>query len=229
MSRAVLADRMGGELYHQFMDRGFRRSGRLLYQPVCSGCRECVPVRVVVERFEPGKSQRRCWRRNSDLAITIGEAIATDEKHALYARYLAGWHGRSDEGHEAFESFLYDSPVDTIEFQYRDPTSRLVAIGICDVCSRSLSSVYFYFDPADAARSLGTFGALVELETAAKLGVPHYYLGYWIRDCRTMRYKTSFRPFELLDPDGTWREPAGEAASGALNAECRAAENFRAH
>jgi len=88
----------------------------------------------------------------------------------------------------------------------------LLAVGICDVCEQSLSSVYFFFDPAHSERGLGTFGALYEIATATRLGIPHYYLGYWIRDCRQMRYKTSFRPCELLGTDGTWR-PAEDRGS----------------
>ena len=37
--------------------------------------------------------------------------------------------------------------------------------------------MYFYFDPAESRRGLGTFGVLCEIEAAARLGIPHYYLG----------------------------------------------------
>src|SRR4051794_15416388 len=46
-------------LYHAFMDAGFRRSGTFFYQPVCQGCRECLPIRVPTATFAPSKSQRR--------------------------------------------------------------------------------------------------------------------------------------------------------------------------
>ena len=52
---------------------------------------------------------------------------------------------------------------------------------------------------------LGTFGALYELEQAGMLGIPFYYVGYWIPGCGTMEYKSSFRPNEVLHPDGVWR------------------------
>ena len=212
-TRALWADQIPGDLYHRFMDAGFRRSGKLLYQPACHGCRACQPIRVVVESFRPSKSQRRCVRRNGDLAITVAEPVATDEKHDLYLRYLAGRFGREgpdEEGREAFERFLYESPVETLEFAYRDAAGRLLAVGICDVCPRSLSSVYFYHEPAESRRGLGTFGALREIETAAALGIPYYYLGYWVSGCGAMEYKADFRPNEVLDPDGVWRPGAGK-------------------
>jgi leucyl-tRNA---protein transferase len=206
--RALWAGRMPPALYHGFMDTGFRRSGRLVYQPVCDGCHACVPIRVPVGRFRPSKSQRRSCRRNEDLAVTVREPEATDEKFGLYRRYATQWHGKSeaDETREAFEQFLYDSPVDTIEFTYRDAAAgRLVAVGLCDVSPASLSSVYFYFDPAEAKRGLGTFGAVYEIETARRLGIPYYYLGYWITGCGAMEYKASYRPAEVLGADGVWR------------------------
>jgi arginine-tRNA-protein transferase len=209
-SRGFLAPvRMSGQLYHRFMDAGFRRSGRLIYQPVCAACRACVPIRVPTEEFRPSKSQRRCRRRNLDLVVEVGAPRATGEKFDLYQRYLTGRHDRlMDDDRESMESFLYDSPIDTLEFTYRDSAGKLLAVGICDVCPRSLSSIYFFFDPEHRRRGLGTFGALVEIAFAAQHEIPHYYLGYWVSGARTMEYKTSFRPYELLGPDGLWHRAA---------------------
>ena len=67
-SRWFVAGRVPAEVYHDFMDAAFRRSGRLFYQPVCAGCRACVPIRVPVDRFVPSKSQRRTMQRNADCA-----------------------------------------------------------------------------------------------------------------------------------------------------------------
>src|SRR5438445_12599286 len=88
-NRAFLAERIDPEIYHGLMDAGFRRSGKLIYQPVCRGCRACMPIRVLVEHFTPTKSQRRCWRRNTDIKVEVGEPVASEEKFALYTRYLA--------------------------------------------------------------------------------------------------------------------------------------------
>jgi leucyl-tRNA---protein transferase len=200
---------MPGEVYHRFMDAGFRRSGKLVYQPVCRGCRACMSLRVPVGTFAPSKSQRRCWRKNQDLLVTSGQPEPTDEKYELYRRYASDWHGKPDgeEDWETFESFLYDSPVETTEYCYRDAAGRLVAVGICDVCPQSLSSVYFYHEPDEHRRGLGTFGGLYEIESARTLGIPHYYLGYWVSGCGAMQYKANFRPCEVLHPDGVWRAP----------------------
>lgn len=204
-NRALLAGEMDGSLYHAFMDAGFRRSGRLLYQPVCRACRACIPIRVPVAEFAPSKSQRRCMRKNEDIVVNVGEPEPTEEKYELFRRYVVTRHGGAMSERESFDSFLYESPVQTVEFTYRDTRGVLLGVGICDVCPNSLSTVYFYFDPDEPKRGLGTLGALKEIAFARDAGIPYYYLGFWVSGCRAMEYKRGLRPAELLHPDGTWR------------------------
>jgi arginyl-tRNA--protein-N-Asp/Glu arginylyltransferase len=68
-----------------------------------------------------------------------------------------------------------------------------------------------------------------EIAFAARANIPHYYLGYWVRDCASMRYKADFRPFELLGPDGVWRAALdAESAGGASDATNARNENWAA-
>jgi len=130
----------------------------------------------------------------------------TDEKWDLYRRYLMARHASPDSGdRDSLERFLYASPVRTAEFTYRDPSDRLLAVGICDLASQSISSVYFYYDPDQRRRGLGNFGALTEIAFAAAIGITYWYIGYWIQGSPAMEYKSSFRPHEILHPDGIWR------------------------
>jgi leucyl-tRNA---protein transferase len=80
-----------------------------------------------------------------------------------------------------------------------------VGAGICDVSSRSLSSVYFYFDPEHCDRGLGTWSILREIGLARELQLAYYYLGYWIEGCSKMAYKAAFGPHEILQPWGEWQ------------------------
>lgn len=205
--RAFASSGFDSDLYRQFMDANFRRSGEIFYQPVCPGCHACVQIRVPVARFVPCKSQRRALRRNQDLKVTYGAPQPTDEKFAMYLRYNSARHGPKEDDRRAFEMFLYESPVQTLEGEYRDPSGRLLGVGICDFSSTSLSSVYFYFDPAESTRGLGTYSALVEIDLAKQIGLPYYYLGYWVAGSRSMEYKRRFKPYELLGTDGVWRAP----------------------
>jgi leucyl-tRNA---protein transferase len=172
-----------------------------------------VSIRVCVARFAPSRSQRRRVQRNGDLRVNVAMPVATDEKFALYRRYQSQWHGKPEDDWDSFVSFLYDSPVPTIECEYRDESGRLLAVGICDVCPPALSAVYFYFEPGESRRGLGTFGAMWEIGLARRLQLEYYYLGYWIRGCGSMEYKSDYRPYELLGPDGVWREGGDPAPS----------------
>ncbi len=139
----------------------------------------------------------------------------TDEKYELYRRYQIEWHSKdgASEDRESFESFLYDSPVQSVEFCYRNQVGKLLAVGICDVASESLSSVYFYHDPAESKRGLGIFGALYEIAKARMLRIPYYYLGFWVAGCSAMKYKATFEPNEILSADGQWRVRGGKGGS----------------
>ena len=45
--------------YADLMANGWRRFGRALFRPRCQSCQACQPIRVVVDRFWPNRSQRR--------------------------------------------------------------------------------------------------------------------------------------------------------------------------
>ena len=64
--------------------------------------------------------------------------------------------------------------------------------------------VYTFFDPALRRRSLGTYMILDHIQHAAHLGLPHLYLGYWIKGSQKMDYKRRFMPLEVLE-GGRWR------------------------
>ena len=75
---------------------------------------------------------------------------------------------------------------------------RLLGVGLVDLLQESLSSVYFYHDPAWRPRGPRTFSLLTEIECARQTRRRHLYLGYAIRDCPSMAYKFRFGPHELL-------------------------------
>jgi len=195
------------ELYHDFMDHEFRRSGLIIYRPACPGCSECRPLRVPVAEFRPNKSQRRILKKNSDLEVRVSQPRFSGAKFKLYRRYLAFKHDATPcDSPSALKNFLYVSPVKTLEFEYR-LNGRIVAVSIADVCSRSLSSVYAFYSPDMACRSLGTFSALQEISFSKEHGFPYYYLGFFVRDCASMNYKSRFHPHEILDRLRQWIRP----------------------
>lgn len=209
-----VARRLDPEIYHDLMDAGFRRSGVLFYRPICPGCRECVPVRVPTATFRSSRSQMRVWRRNQDLTVRVQRPRLTKGKCELYARYLAHQHdGGMTGSNEELRSFLYSSPVQTIEIEYR-LGEELAAVSLADRCSRSLSSVYTYFEPALARRSLGVYSGLWEIAHCRQIGIPYYYLGFYVAGSRKMDYKARYQPCERLSAQGRWEPMAPTSAAG---------------
>lgn len=195
---------MDPAIYQTLMDHRFRRSGNIFYRPDCPRCTRCVPYRVRVDAFRPTRSMRRVRRRNADLRVEIGDGISSDRKHALFTRYLAHQHdGSMDPDRAGFDRFLYDAPIPTIEFCYY-LGRRLIGVSIADRCPAALSSVYMFFDPDFSARSPGTYSILWEIDYCRRLGIPYYYLGYYVRGCASMAYKARFRPGAFLVSPEHW-------------------------
>lgn len=200
---------LGGDLYQELIDQGFRRSGRYVYRPACRGCRGCIPVRLPVADFTPDRSQRRNWRRNApEIALRVQPARFDPEHFALYRRYLKVRHpdgimsGEADEsGYRRFLIEPWGGTTSLIELRL---SGRLVGVAVTDLIARGLSAVYTFYEPQLQARALGTFAILAQIEIAKRLNLPYLYLGYWIADSPKMAYKSRFRPTEAWDGGG-WR------------------------
>ncbi len=72
--------------------------------------------------------------------------------------------------------------------------------------SDGLSMVYSFYEPSEQDRSLGTYMIVDHIERARQRGLPHVYLGYWVRGSRKMEYKTRFQPQEHLMSRGWERQ-----------------------
>lgn len=188
------------DLYSQLSQIGFRRSGAHLYRPHCAQCNACVSCRIPVEQFRPNRNQRRCWRRNRDLTLEMVDHADSDEHYRLYAHYIETRHRDGDmypPSRAQYDAFLSREWGVTRYLEVRD-RGRLVAVAVCDRLNDGLSAVYTFFDSNEERRSLGVFGILAQIEEARSLGLSYVYLGYWIRQCRKMDYKTQYRPLEML-------------------------------
>ncbi|MFO8064280.1 MAG: arginyltransferase [Spirochaetia bacterium] len=198
-------DTLPGALYERMMGEGWRRSGTAFYQNHCPGCNLCIPIRVPTDRFRPSKSQRRILRRNADVEVRMGPIDSVDEAFELYYRYNVERHGEHDTASESgFRAFLCSSPIDTRMMRYY-VKDRLIGIGWVDVVPDGLSSIYFVFEPEESSRSLGSFSAMKEIETAREMGKSWLYLGFYVPGSQKMNYKRRFRPFQLLE-DRQWVE-----------------------
>jgi arginine-tRNA-protein transferase len=198
--------------YQLRMEQGWRRFGKALFRPRCRLCRACEPIRVLTDRFHPNRSQRRVAQANQKtVELRIGPPVVTRGKLALYDRYHAfqsqarRWPAHAAKDATEYASSFVDNPFPTEEWCYC-VGSRLVGVGYVDVLPSALSAIYFFYDPQERGRSLGTWHVLSAIASAAARGIPHVYLGYYVAGCHSMAYKSRFKPNQTLGPDGHWHD-----------------------
>ena len=186
--------------YGELVRAGFRRSGVFTYRPYCDACRECQPMRVLTEHFVPSRSQRRALKQHAGLSTHECPLTFREEHYALYQRYQAARHqggGMDQDSRDQYAHFLLQTHVDSRLIEFReDGVLRMVCI--VDLLSDGLSSVYTFFDPDLGGASFGTYAILWQISRCRLLGLPHLYVGYWIKDSRKMAYKAGFRPSEVF-------------------------------
>jgi arginyl-tRNA--protein-N-Asp/Glu arginylyltransferase len=208
-----LVGERAAELNNILTQGGFRRSQSIAYRPACEGCRSCVSVRVVAAEFTPSRNLRRILSRNADIVGDMKIAVPTSEQYSIFRAYLDSRHrdgGMADMTVLDYAMMVEDSHIETRVVEYRrrasDGAGRqagdLIAVALTDVLSDGLSMVYSFFEPDEAARSLGTFMVLDHITRARQMGLSYVYLGYWVRGSRKMDYKSRFLPQERLTPDG---------------------------
>lgn len=196
--------KMTPALYSALSDLGFRRSGEYVYSPRCPSCSECLPVRVPVADFIPDRSQRRNWKRNQDLEVSILPAEYRESHFELYQRYI---HSRHPDGsmatpdREQYNRFFGSSWCETryVEFSL---DGRPLAVAVIDMLEHGLSAVYTFFEPDEYKRGLGVFAVLWLIEEVKRRGLPYLYLGYLIYDSPKMSYKAHYHPLEVYRHGG---------------------------
>jgi arginine-tRNA-protein transferase len=171
---------------------GWRKFGPYFFRPACDGCRRCLPLRVATAGFAPSRSQRRLLRKGAELRVEFAPLRFSPRIFDIYRDHAAARFGQPAELDEFLLNFYLPSCPALQSEIYRG--DELVAVGFLDRGADALSSVYFCFDPRHADLGLGTFGALAEIAHARALGLPWYYLGYFVAGTPRLAYKDHFRP-----------------------------------
>jgi leucyl-tRNA---protein transferase len=194
-------------IYAKLIEQGFRRSGDEIYAPQCPHCSACIPVRLPVEQFKPSRGQKRCLKKNIDTQAIIKPAVFEPAHYEVYLRYQANRHrdgSMANASPDEYLNFLGSNWCDTrfVEFSINN---ELAGVAVIDQFEQASSAVYTFFEPKFSSYSLGVYAILWQIEQACLQQKEFLYLGFWIKACKKMAYKSDYQPLQLLI-DNLWIE-----------------------
>lgn len=192
-------------IYSELIKQGFRRSGDEVYSPHCPDCSACIPARVNVKEFSPSRSQKRCLQKNINTQVVVKPPVFDKTHYEMFLRYQSARHqdgSMANSNKKEYINFLKSTWCDThfVEFSINN---ELAAVAVVDDLSIALSAVYTFFDPKFSAYGLGAYAVLWQIEWAKELQREFLYLGFWIKQCRKMSYKSDYQPLQILK-DKQW-------------------------
>ena len=185
-------------IYSQLIEQGFRRSGNEVYTPHCPTCSKCIATRLLVNRFIPNRSQKRCIKKNQQTSVIVKPAKFEQAHYDMYMRYQKHKHGdggMADSSEDDYINFLASRWCNTLFVEF-SINKELAAVAIVDLLDNALSAVYTFFEPRFSQYSLGTYAVLWQQKHAKELGLEYVYMGFWIENCRKMSYKIQFQPMQ---------------------------------
>lgn len=185
------------------IERGWRRFGNMFFRPICADCQACESFKIDVKNFEFSKSQRRILRKNAHLDMVVQAPTVTKEHLNLFEKYhwhmkdKRGWSHETTTPHHYYMSFVHGHGAFGYEILYYID-EKLVAVDLIDVLPNGISSIYFYYDPDFDKLSLGTYSMLRQIEIAKSEGLEWIYVGYYVKGCQSLEYKSRYTPYHVL-------------------------------
>jgi len=207
------------------IEKGWRRFGNMFFRPVCADCHACESFKIDVANYNFSKSERRTLRKNDDLKIVIQRPQVTSTHLELFEKYHLHMKDKREwTHHEVTPRHYYTSFVNGHEsFGYEVLyflEDRLIAIDLIDVLDEGISSIYFYYDPEFSNRSLGTFSMLQQIQMAQEAELKWIYMGYYVKGCQSLEYKSRFKPYYVLQGRPWDTHVAQWIPSDEQNKEC---------
>ena len=187
-----------------FIERGYRRFGKMYFRPICPTCHECKSIKIDVAHFTFSKSQRRVLRKGSKIKTFIQRPSVTEEHIELFDKYHSYMHEKKSwEYQECSLQHYYSSFVSGHEeFGYEVLyfyDEQLVGVDLIDILPDGISSIYFYYDPDFKEYALGKFSLLNQIRYAKETNKSWIYLGYYVKECNSLNYKSEYTPYLTLN------------------------------
>ncbi|MCV6606769.1 MAG: arginyltransferase [Campylobacterales bacterium] len=191
------------DAYQKMLEHGYRRFGKLFFNPICEGCYKCLSVRINPQTFLWKRKFKRVLKKNQDLTIVVNRPSITTQHIELHNKYHQDMQGRRDWTQEDitveqyYRSFVEGAGDFGYEFLYF-LDEKLISVALVDILPKSVSAVYCFYDPDYRDRSLGTLSILKQLQIAKQNSIDYVYLGYMVRENQSLKYKENFKPLEIL-------------------------------
>lgn len=196
----------------ELIERGWRRFGLMFFRPVCAHCTECESLKIDANAFVYSKSARRIIKKAEAFRVIVRQPTLTAEHLDLFKRYhdymqeLRGWEPQRVTAQNYYTSFVQGHGIFGQEVLYFDG-NKLVGVDLIDVLDEGISSVYFYYDPSYRSYALGKYSIYHQIEYAKSLHLKWIYLGYYVKECQSLAYKSQYRPSYILKGRPDEHEP----------------------
>jgi arginine-tRNA-protein transferase len=187
-----------------FIERGYRRFGKMFFHPICADCQECQSIKIDVQNYQFTKSARRILKKAKNIKSylqtpTISQThIDLFTKYHLYMKDKKEWAYNEITPEYYYQSFVdghHDFGYEVLYFH----EGKLIGVDLIDILDNGISSIYFYYDPDYASYSLGKLSLYKQIEFAKKSKRAWIYLGYYVQECPSLSYKAQYKPFKTLE------------------------------
>lgn len=195
------SNQISASQYDVLLLNGWRHFGALFFRPFCDDCSKCQSLVVDVSKFHLSKSMKRICNKNKDLKITFQPASVTQEHLDLINKFQSersqtrSWELQVYDQASYANAFLSEADW-SWEMTIRNEEGKLIGVSLVDFGIHSQSSVYFYSDPEESQRSLGTWSVIQEILKAQESDRHRLYLGLWNDETPSLNYKARFSPHE---------------------------------
>ncbi len=193
------------------IQRGWRRFGEYYSKPNCVDCHECLSLRIDATNYRFSKSAKRTIRKNQNTKIKIQKPTITIQHLSLYEKYHKHMELKKDWKHYALSPNSYHELYVNGAMEFGKEIlyfvdDKLVGVDLVDFLANGLSSIYFFYDPDYAHLSLGRFSLYQQIYMAQTNKLPWVYLGYYVKECPSLKYKADYKPYEILKGETSLEE-----------------------
>lgn len=117
----------------------------------------------------------------------------------MYLRYQSERHSDGSMAHSSQNEYIHflKSAWCSTSFVEFWIGGELAALAVVDQLDNALSAVYTFFEPKFSDKSLGVYAVLWQIEWAKQLEKEFLYLGFWIKKCKKMSYKSNYQPLQV--------------------------------